>query len=57
VRKWGVTCDTDRTTDESREIDGFKLARRLRQIVAIEHLLGNPGYTLGAAIGSVYKIS
>jgi hypothetical protein len=53
VRKWGVTCDTDRTTDESREIDGFKLARRLRQIVAIEHLLGNPGYTLGAAIGSV----
>ena len=38
-------------------IDGFKLALQLRQIVAMEHLLGNPGYTLGDAIKSLTKMS
>ncbi|MGA2702775.1 MAG: hypothetical protein ABSH35_16990 [Isosphaeraceae bacterium] len=38
-------------------IDGFKLALQLRQIVAMEHLLGNPGYTLGDAIQSLTKMS
>src|SRR5208337_4378690 len=38
-------------------IDGFELALRLRQIVAKEHLLGNPGYTLGDAIQSLTKMS
>ncbi len=36
-------------------IDGFNLALQLGQIVAKEHLLGNPGYTLGDAIKAVTK--
>jgi hypothetical protein len=31
-------------------IEGFKLALRLRQMVAMQHWLGNPEYTLGDAI-------
>ncbi len=38
-------------------IEGFKLALRVRQIVAIQHWLGNPGYTLGDAIESLYGTS
>ena len=34
-------------------IEGFKLALRLRQIVAMQHWLGNPEYTLGDAIQSL----
>jgi hypothetical protein len=33
-------------------MDGFTVALRLRQIVAMQHWLGNPGYTLGDAIQS-----
>ena len=38
-------------------IEGFKLALRVRQIVAMQHWLGNPGYTLGDAIESLIKTS
>ena len=38
-------------------IDGFAMALRLRQIVAMQHWLGNPGYTLGDAIQSLAKTS
>jgi hypothetical protein len=38
-------------------IVGFKLALQLRQIVAMEHWLGNPGYTLGDAIQSLCGMS
>lgn len=34
-------------------IEGFKLALRLRQVVAMQHWLGNPEYTLGDAIQSL----
>jgi hypothetical protein len=34
-------------------IEGFKLAIRLRQIVALQHWLGNSEYTLGDAIQSL----
>jgi len=34
-------------------IEGFKLALRLRQLVAMQHWLGNPEYTLGDAIQSL----
>ncbi len=33
--------------------EGFKLALRLRQMVAMQHWLGNPEYTLGDAIQSL----
>ena len=36
-------------------IEGFKLALRLRQMVAMQHWLGNPEYTLGDAIQSLAK--
>jgi hypothetical protein len=36
-------------------IDGFKLALRLRQMVAMQHWLGNPEYTLGNALQSVFQ--
>ena len=36
-------------------IEGFKLALRLRQLVAMQHWLGNPEYTLGDAIQSLAK--
>lgn len=36
-------------------IVGFKLALRLRQIVAMQHWRGNPEYTLGDAIQSLTK--
>jgi len=36
-------------------IEGFKLALRLRQSVAMEHWLGNSEYTLGDAIKSLTK--
>jgi len=36
-------------------IEGFKLALGLRQLVAMQHRLGNPEYTLGDAIHSVAK--
>jgi hypothetical protein len=36
-------------------IVGFKLVLQLRQIVAMQHVLGNPGYTLGDAIKSLTK--
>ena len=38
-------------------IEGFKLALRLRQIVAEQHWLGNSKYTLGDAIKSLGKLS
>ncbi len=38
-------------------IEGFKLALQLRQTVAMEHWLGNPEYTLGDAIQSLYGMS
>jgi hypothetical protein len=38
-------------------IEGFKLALLLRQIVAMQHWLGNTGYTLGDAIQSVVRTS
>jgi hypothetical protein len=38
-------------------IVGFKLALQLRQTVAMQHWLGNPGYTLGDAIQSLYGTS
>ena len=38
-------------------IGGFELALRLRQIVAMQHWLGNPAYTLGDAIQSLNKKS
>ncbi len=38
-------------------IAGFKLALQLRQNVAMEHLQGNPRYTLGDAIKAVIKMS
>jgi hypothetical protein len=38
-------------------IGGFKLALQLRQIVAMQHVLGNPGYTLMDAIKSLTKMS
>jgi hypothetical protein len=38
-------------------IAGFELALRLRQLVAMQHWLGNPGYTLGDAIKSLAKPS
>ena len=38
-------------------IGGFKLALQVRQLVAIQHWLGNPGYTLGDAIRSLYGMS
>ncbi len=38
-------------------IGGFKLAVKVRQIVAMQHWLGNPGYTLGDAIESLIKTS
>ena len=34
-------------------IEGFKLVLRLRQVVAMQHWLGNPEYTLGDAIQSL----
>jgi hypothetical protein len=34
-------------------ISGFELALRLRQLVAMQHWMGNSGYTLGDAIRSV----
>jgi hypothetical protein len=36
-------------------IEGFKLALRLRQMVAMQHWLGNPEYTLGDAIQSLTR--
>jgi hypothetical protein len=36
-------------------IEGFKLALRLRQVVAMQHWLGNPEYTLGDAIQSLAR--
>jgi hypothetical protein len=36
-------------------IEGFKLALRLRQIVAMQHWLGHPEYTLGDAIQSLAR--
>jgi hypothetical protein len=36
-------------------IEGFKLTLRLRQMVAMQHWLGNPGYTLGNAIQSIAR--
>jgi len=36
-------------------LDGFAMALRLRQIVAMQHWLGNAGYTLGDAIRSITK--
>ncbi len=36
-------------------IDGLTLALRLRQLVAMQHWLGHPGYTLGDAIQSLAK--
>src|SRR3954469_15214052 len=36
-------------------IDGFTLALRLRQIVAMQHWMGHPEYTLGDAIQSIVK--
>jgi len=38
-------------------IGGFKLALQVRQIVAMQHWLGNPGYTLSDAIESLIKTS
>jgi hypothetical protein len=38
-------------------IKGFELALRLRQIVAMQHWLGHPGYTLGDAIQSLVRMS
>lgn len=38
-------------------IEGFKLALRLRQMIAMQHWLGNPEYTLGDAIQSLAKTS
>ncbi len=38
-------------------IEGFKLALRFRQLVAMQHWLGHPEYTLGDAIQSVAKTS
>ena len=38
-------------------IGGFKLALQVRQIVAMQHWLGNSGYTLGDAIRSLYGTS
>jgi hypothetical protein len=38
-------------------IDGFTLALRLRQIVAMQHWLGHPEYTLGDAIQSLANTS
>ena len=38
-------------------IGGFELALRLRQIVAMQHWLGHPEYSLGDAIQSVAKTS
>jgi hypothetical protein len=38
-------------------IEGFKLGLRLRQMVAMQHWLGNPEYTLGDAIQSITKTS
>ena len=38
-------------------IDGFTLALRLRQMVAMQHWLGNPEYTLGDAIQSLAQTS
>ena len=38
-------------------IDGFTLALRLRQIVAMQHWLGNREYTLGDAIQSLAQTS
>lgn len=36
-------------------IGGFELALRLRQVVAMQHWLGHPEYTLGDAIQSVVR--
>ena len=36
-------------------IEGFELALRLRQMVAMQHWLGNPEYSLGDAIQSLAK--
>jgi hypothetical protein len=38
-------------------IEGFTLALRLRQMVAMQHWLGHPEYTLGDAIQSLIKTS
>jgi len=38
-------------------ISGFKLALQVRQMVALEHWLGHPQYTLGDAIRSLTKMS
>ncbi len=38
-------------------IKGFTLALRLRQMVAMQHWLGHPEYTLGDAIQSLVKTS
>jgi hypothetical protein len=38
-------------------IEGFKLALRLRQMVAMQHWLGHPEYSLGDAIKSVATTS
>ena len=37
-------------------IDGFTLALRLRQMVAMQHWLGNREYTLGEAIQSLTQM-
>ena len=36
-------------------IGGFEVALRLRQIVAMQHWLGHPEYTLGDAIQSLAR--
>jgi hypothetical protein len=36
-------------------IDGFKVALRLRQIVALRHWLGDTEYTLGDAVQSLVR--
>lgn len=36
-------------------MEGFKLSLRLRQVVAMQHWLGHPEYTLGDAIRSISK--
>jgi len=38
-------------------IEGFTLALQLRQMVAMQHWLGHPEYTLGDAIQSLVKTS
>ncbi len=36
-------------------IQGFSTALKLRQIVAVQHWLGNPGYTLFDALQAVHN--